>query len=133
MRSHKAWIWMITVALALPAQADERAVRVEGRVPEAIRSAEGFDPAESVGLFVGIRTFKDSRFAEVPFAVDDAVDLAGKPVKAAGVARLQALLQAAGCAENCDSIGDLYPTGLTGDSNRQSGSICGDSGHARLQ
>jgi hypothetical protein len=36
-----------------------------------------FDPAASVGLFVGIRTFQNAdEFAEVPYAVDDAVDLA---------------------------------------------------------
>lgn len=37
---------------------------------------EGFDPAASAGLFVGISTFEDARFHAVPFAVDDAVDLA---------------------------------------------------------
>ncbi len=36
----------------------------------------GFDPAASAGLFVGISTFEDERIADVPFAVDDAVDLA---------------------------------------------------------
>ena len=37
----------------------------------------GTDPEKSYGLFVGIQNFEDeSDFAEVPFAVDDAVDLA---------------------------------------------------------
>ncbi|MCP4662054.1 MAG: SUMF1/EgtB/PvdO family nonheme iron enzyme [bacterium] len=45
-------------------------------IPEQVRSVEGFDPVDSAGLFVGIRHFADERFAEVPFAVDDAVDLA---------------------------------------------------------
>jgi len=35
-----------------------------------------FDSASSSGLFVGISTFEDERIPEVPFAVDDAVDLA---------------------------------------------------------
>ena len=41
--------------------------------------AEGqgtFDPAASAGLFVGVSSFEDERIAAVPFAVDDAVDLA---------------------------------------------------------
>ena len=58
------------------AHAAQRAIHVEGRVPESIRSTEGFDASESAGLFVGVRSFRDSWFAEVPFAVDDAVDLA---------------------------------------------------------
>lgn len=37
---------------------------------------EGFYPEESSGLFVGISTFEDGRFAPVRFAVDDAIDLA---------------------------------------------------------
>lgn len=36
----------------------------------------GFDPIASSGLFVGVSTFEDERIAEVPYAVDDAVDLA---------------------------------------------------------
>ncbi len=44
-------------------------------MPDEIRVVEGFDPGESAGLFVGIRHFDDERFAEIPFAVDDAVDL----------------------------------------------------------
>ena len=39
-------------------------------------AAEGFDPGQSVGLFVGIRHFADRRLEDVPYAVDDAVDLA---------------------------------------------------------
>jgi hypothetical protein len=35
-----------------------------------------FDPESSAGLFVGISTFEDERFLQVPYAVDDAVDLA---------------------------------------------------------
>ncbi|MCH9648751.1 MAG: SUMF1/EgtB/PvdO family nonheme iron enzyme [Deltaproteobacteria bacterium] len=36
----------------------------------------GFDPEFSTGLFVGVSEFEDVRFQAVPFAVDDAVDLA---------------------------------------------------------
>lgn len=35
-----------------------------------------FEPAASAGLFVGVASFEDERIASVPFAVDDAVDLA---------------------------------------------------------
>jgi len=88
-------------------------------VPEETRVAEGFDPAESAGLFVGIRHFDDERLAEVPFAVDDAIDLAhlfaleldliapgklvlalaGEPRKSESKNRLQALLDAGAVRE----------------------------------
>jgi hypothetical protein len=42
--------------------------------PEKRLSA--FDAESSAGLFVGISTFEDTRFRQVPYAVDDAVDLA---------------------------------------------------------
>jgi hypothetical protein len=45
-------------------------------VPSDVRMSEGFDASQSIGVFLGIRTFDDPRFAEVPFAADDAVDLA---------------------------------------------------------
>jgi formylglycine-generating enzyme required for sulfatase activity len=35
-----------------------------------------FDPKASAGLFVGVSTFEDTRILGVPYAVDDAVDLA---------------------------------------------------------
>ena len=35
-----------------------------------------FEPADSAGLFVGVSVFEDGRIASIPFAVDDAVDLA---------------------------------------------------------
>ena len=45
--------------------------------PPATRPAMGFDPAESVALFVGARTFsEDDSLEKIPYAVDDAVDLA---------------------------------------------------------
>lgn len=47
-----------------------------GAVPDKVSEEEGFDPAESRGLFVGIRSFEEGHWREVPFAVDDAVDLA---------------------------------------------------------
>ncbi len=43
--------------------------------PEVFRQ-DGFDPAGSSGLFVGVSRFEDARFPAVPYAVDDAVDLA---------------------------------------------------------
>ena len=49
------------------------------RAPGGGAEAEGqgvFDPASSAGLFVGVSSFEDERILSVPFAVDDAVDLA---------------------------------------------------------
>lgn len=45
-------------------------------VSDGARQAAGFDPADSSGLFVGIRQFRDAELTAVPYAVDDAVDLA---------------------------------------------------------
>lgn len=46
-------------------------------LPEPAQSALSADSARSVGLFVGVRAFpEDSEIAEVPYAADDAVDLA---------------------------------------------------------
>lgn len=36
----------------------------------------GFNPAESAGIFIGVREFEFSELVEVPYAVDDAIDLA---------------------------------------------------------
>jgi len=92
----------------------ETARDVSIAVPPPVRTAEGFDVASSVGLFVGIRHFDDQELSEVPFAVDDAVDLAhlfalelelippgkvvlslsGEPQKERSRARLQALRDA---------------------------------------
>ena len=63
-------------AAAASAQDAGRGVVIDVVVPEEIRTAEGFNAAASRGLFVGVRDFDDSAFAEVPFAVDDAIDLA---------------------------------------------------------
>ncbi len=41
-----------------------------------VLSTECFDIADSAALFVGVRLFRDGQYAEVPSAVDDAVDLA---------------------------------------------------------
>ncbi len=88
-------------------------------LPQDTRATEGFDPAASAGLFVGIRQFEDPVFAEVPFAVDDAVDLAhlfaleldliepqrvvlslaGQPEKSESARRLQALVGAGAIQE----------------------------------
>jgi len=48
--------------------------------------ATGFDPARSAALFVGIRRFRqDDGVAEVPYAADDAVDLAHLFVRELGL------------------------------------------------
>ncbi len=71
----------IALALLVLADAPTRPARAQPsrgvtKLPIEARQAEGFDSAESAGLFVGIRHFEDKEFLEVPFAVDDAVDLA---------------------------------------------------------
>src|SRR5258708_5348107 len=57
----------------------------EGQDTSSVRSVRvappkaqaAFDPAQSVALFVGIRTFRDDDLLQsVPYAVDDAIDLA---------------------------------------------------------
>ncbi len=83
-------------------------------LPPEARVAEGFDAAESGGVFVGVGRFDDSRFPEVLYAPDDAVDLAhlfaleleliapenvvvslaGDPRKGDSAGRLEALLAA---------------------------------------
>lgn len=50
--------------------------RPASEVPAEARAGAGFDAAESAGLFVGVSHFEDPGLAEIPFAVDDAVDLA---------------------------------------------------------
>jgi formylglycine-generating enzyme required for sulfatase activity len=102
----------------------------------------GFDPAASGGLFVGVSKFEDERIVEVPYAVDDAVDLAhlfalelglvaperavlllaGEPRKAESVARLEALRQnGARCATArqrdiyrhlAEMVGSVRPSGM---------------------
>ena len=64
----------LLLSLALPMIAQP--ARNVGIVPDAERSRIGFDPADSSGLFIGIREFDDPQLAEVPYAVDDAIDLA---------------------------------------------------------
>ena len=70
------WIglMLLSSAVGFPQRGD-RGVIVSP-VPEETKTSEGFDPSESAGLFVGITNYDDSRLIPVPFAVDDAVDLA---------------------------------------------------------
>jgi len=66
--SKPAWCLLaLLLPLAVPAVGQEASP-----VPEVERA--GFDPGESSALFAGISRFEE--LAEVPFAVDDAVDLA---------------------------------------------------------
>ncbi len=54
--------------------ADARGVRP---LPRQFREFHPFDPWQSAGVFVGISEFpKDGKLANIPFAVDNAVDLA---------------------------------------------------------
>jgi sulfatase modifying factor 1 len=101
--------------------------RGEAAVSREILHREGFYPEESSGLFMGISAFEDERFTPVPFAVDDAVDLAwvftlelglldagrcvlalaGEPRKEASQKRLAALL-AAGAKREQPRMREIY-------------------------
>jgi hypothetical protein len=59
-------------ATVVPMMRHTRSVRPSG----ADAPAPPFDPERSAGLFVGVRTFADGSIPEVPYAVDDAIDLA---------------------------------------------------------
>ena len=96
-------------------------------IPSAQREALGFDKRASAGLFVGISVFEDANFSAVPFAVDDAVDLAhlfafelellvpervvlalaGEPRKEASQARLGELRKA-GAKQTTAEQKDIY-------------------------
>ena len=122
-----AWLLLILAGFSTTAGADRGLQRIEGAVPDEIRRQENFDAAESAGLFVGVRNFEDEHFAEVPYAVDDAVDLAhlfavelslvapervtlalaGEPQKESSQARLQALLEA-GARQRPAKWADIY-------------------------
>ena len=78
-RTSRLLMGIMAFLAAVPTYADDGIERGLGvyAVPENMRRETGFDPAESAGLFVGIGEFSDeNQFTEIPFAVDDAVDLA---------------------------------------------------------
>ena len=121
------WLLALLAGLSTPVEADRALQRIESAMPEDIRRQENFDAAESSGLFVGVRSFEDEHFAEVPYAVDDAVDLAhlfavelslvapervtlalaGEPQKKSSQDRLQALLEA-GARQRPAGWADIY-------------------------
>ena len=68
---------MITTVMLVSTTSDKRSVgplKLVKKVPPSTR----FVRAESTGLFVGVRNFAHDRTLTVPYAVDDAVDLAHK-------------------------------------------------------
>lgn len=69
----KRFILILACLLAVTANGQEtRSARPERPAPR-----QAFDAAQSVALFVGIRSFRDDEtLQKVPYAVDDAVDLA---------------------------------------------------------
>ena len=121
------WLLALLAGLSTTVEADRALQRIESAMPEDIRRQENFDAAESAGLFVGVRSFEDEHFAEVPYAVDDAVDLAhlfavelslvapervtlalaGEPQKKSSQDRLQALLEA-GARQRPAGWADIY-------------------------
>ena len=78
-RTAAGFVLLLVLLLALlpasPAFTDSgRGVRP---LPEGPWAQEGFDPQQSWGIFVGVRLFpEEEHLYEVPYAVDDAVDLA---------------------------------------------------------
>ena len=129
MLRHTFVVWLLLLLTGFSATlAEDRGLqRIDTAVPEDIRRQVNFDAAESAGLFVGVRNFEDEHFAEVPYAVDDAVDLAylfavelslvapegvtlalaGEPQKEATRARLHTLLQA-GARRQPAGWADIY-------------------------
>ena len=69
-------IGALTVATAtiVPTYRHSRSVQPLAEVVKD--SGTGFDPDESTGLFIGVGRYQDSDIVEVPYAVDDAIDLA---------------------------------------------------------
>ena len=66
---------MVVVAAEITKGQDTGSARSVRIVPPKAQTA--FDPAQSVALFVGIRHFRDDEMLQdVPYAVDDAIDLA---------------------------------------------------------
>ena len=123
-----AWlVLLLTTGVSTSVEANRGASRIDGAVPDDVRQQENFDAAESAGLFVGVSNFKDLELAEVPYAVDDAVDLAylfavelalmtpqrvtlalaGEPEKEESKGRLQALLDA-GAKQQSAAQADIY-------------------------
>jgi hypothetical protein len=64
-----------TATFIAPRAFDSRSVRPLPLFADG-KAAPPFDPKESAALFVGVRKFAHGDTAEVPYAVDDAVDLA---------------------------------------------------------
>src|SRR5689334_16616427 len=69
---------LVPVFATEPREGGSLADRVPGEDLDAagVTGRGGFDPTASAGLFVGVSTFEDERILEIPYAVDDAVDLA---------------------------------------------------------
>ncbi len=78
---------LLVVGVDVVSATGAQVTRGIARVPPEVWQAEGFNPAQSAGLFVGIRDFEDEKFEQVPFAVDDAVDLAHLFARELGLVR----------------------------------------------
>ena len=107
---------------------DTRSVGPPAGIATLMAAAPKFSPDEAAGLFVGVSTFAHDRSLTVPYAVDDAVDLAhnfalnqriglvpprrvvlaisGQPRKEASKARLQELKDAGARVEGA-TAGDI--------------------------
>lgn len=123
MRRQLAWsvgltAWLVAASsCAAESSPRGRTSRSGPRSERSTDSAPKFEAAESAGLFVGVQRFpSDESLVEVPFAVDDAVDLAyrfslglkqplippqrvvlalyGQPRKVESAGRLKALIEA---------------------------------------
>lgn len=67
---------MVVASMPLPAQKDARGAHLVKPQVTTAPEPRSFDPRQSAALFIGVQRFRDDSTIEVPFAVDDAVDLA---------------------------------------------------------
>lgn len=65
---------LLTTATLVPVWRSTRGVRLVDEPSPAV--SHGFDPRQSAALFIGVRKFPGDQTPEVPYAADDAVDLA---------------------------------------------------------
>lgn len=69
-------ILVAALALLLPKRPSSRGVRLLSETSTSPTSSRPFDRTQSAGLFIGVRTFTQGQTVDVPYAADDAVDLA---------------------------------------------------------
>lgn len=78
MKERLLWVSLVVLAVAPSVALVQRGypMRSVRPVADVQPRAAAFDPAQSTALFVGVRRFDSTAIAQVPYGVDDAVDLA---------------------------------------------------------